>query len=112
MHIALLGKQGFIRNARQNMARALRIKARLADMGITPKYEGAHFNELAYKIPNMSALELQTRVLEEDNVVAGLPLAEFYGSDFEDTLLLCTTEVHCPEDIDRLLTAIEKVVQS
>ena len=112
MHLALLGKQGFIRNARQNMARALRVKSRLAEVGITPKFEGAHFNELAYKIPNMSALELQSRVLEEDNVVAGLPVGDFYGSEFDDTLLLCTTEVHSPEDIDRLLTAIEKVVKS
>ena len=112
MHLALLGKQGFVRNARQNMARALRIKARLADIGITPKYEGAHFNELAYKIPNMSAAELQSRVLEEDNVVAGLPVSDFYGPEFDDTLLLCTTEVHSPEDIERLLSAIEKVVKS
>ena len=94
------------------MARALRIKARLADIGITPKYEGAHFNELAYKIPNMSAAELQSRVLEEDNVVAGLPVSDFYGPEFDDTLLLCTTEVHSPEDIERLLSAIEKVVKS
>ena len=112
MHLALLGKQGFVRNARQNMARALRIKARLAEIGITPKYEGAHFNELAYKIPNMSAAELQSRVLEEDNVVAGLPVGDFYGPEFDDTLLLCTTEVHSPEDIERLLSAIEKVVKS
>ena len=112
MHIALLGKQGFVRNARQNLARALRVKARFAEMGITPRYEGAHFNEVAYRIPKISAEKLQERVLEIDEVTAGLPLARFYGPEFEDTLLVCTTETHSPEDIERLLSAVEKAVRS
>lgn len=112
MHVALLGKRGFVRNARQNLARALRVKARFAELGIHPRYEGAHFNEVAYRIPKMSAQALQDRVLEVSEITVGLPLGRFYGPEFEDTLLVCTTETHCPEDIEDLISSVEKVIQS
>ena len=111
MHLALLGKQGFIRCARQNLARALRVKAKFADLGFEPRFTGTHFNEVAYRVPGGDAKAFQTAVLEQDDVIAGLPLGDFYGDDYADTLLVCTTEVHSPEDIARLITAVEGASQ-
>jgi glycine dehydrogenase subunit 1 len=110
MHLALLGKEGFVRTARQNLARALELKKRLAPLGLVPKFRGPHFNEVAYAVPKGSAQDLAQRALDRGAVVAGLPLGRFYP-ELEDTLLVCTTDMHGPADIDRLVTALGKAVE-
>lgn len=108
MHLALLGKQGFIANARQNLARALRVKARFAELGLKPRFEGSHFNEVAYRVPGGDAAAI-VEAAQANDVTAGLPLGRFY-SEYEDTLLVCTTEVHAPEDVERLIEAVAGAV--
>ncbi len=110
MHLALLGKTGFVRAARQNLARALRVKERFGELGLVPRFEGPHFNEVAYRVPGGDADALQAACLELDDVTPGLPLGRLYGEDFADTLLVCTTEMHSPEDIERLIQAVAKAV--
>jgi len=110
MHVALLGKQGFVRNARQNLARALRVKARFGELGIAARFASPHFNEVAYRVPG-DAERLAETILEQHGVVAGLPLGRFYGPDFADTLLVCTTEAHSPEEIGALIDAMEAVTR-
>jgi len=44
-----------VRAARQNLARALRTKERLAGAGLTQRFNGAFFNEVAYKVPGGDA---------------------------------------------------------
>ena len=106
MHMALLGKQGLVRVARQNMARALRIKERFAEIGLQPAFTGAHFNEVAYKVPGGDAAALQQAVLDATGIVPGLALGQFYPGK-EDLLLVCSTEVHSPEDVERLIEGVQ-----
>ena len=109
MHMALLGKQGLVAAARQNLARALHVKKELASAGVTPRFAGPHFNEVAYKLPRgKTAAEVVDAVMHE-GVVAGLDLGRF-DTSLSDTLLVCTTEVHAPEDVDRLIAGIRKAV--
>jgi glycine dehydrogenase subunit 1 len=110
MHMASLGKRGLVSAARQNLARALRVKERLAPLGFTPRFSGPHFNEVAYRVPKGSAQAVAQGALSKGGVIAGLPLGRFYG-DLEDTLLVCTTEWHSPADVDRLVDALGKVVK-
>jgi len=106
MHLALLGKQGFVHTARQNLARALRTKERLSKLGLEPRFNGAHFNEVAYKVPGGDADTLAAAVLESSGVVCGLPMGRF-DETLQDTLLVCTTDWHCPADLDALVAGIE-----
>ena len=109
MHLALLGKQGFVHAARQNLARALRTKERLGALGLKPRFGGPHFNEVAYRVPGGDADALQAAVIEANGVVAGLPMGRF-DEALKDTLLVCTTEYHCPDDLDQLVAGIEKAL--
>lgn len=109
MHMALLGKQGLVATARQNLARALYLKQALGAQGIKPRFSGPHFNEVAYRLPVKDAAKVVDR-LAGDGMAAGLGLGRFDAS-LSDTLLICTTEVHAREDVDRLVTALGKAVR-
>jgi glycine dehydrogenase subunit 1 len=109
MHLALLGKQGFVRAARQNMARALRLKERLLPLGYKPRFSGTTFNEVAFKVPGGDAQKIADRALQKC-VIAGLPLGRFYP-ELEDTLLICTTEAHSPAEIDQLVEALKEAAK-
>jgi len=110
MHLALLGKQGFVAASRQNLARALAVKKRFSEIGLAPRFSGPTFNEVAYRVPNGSADELQKKVLAERGIIAGLPLARFHP-ELEDTLLVCTTEVHSPAEVDGLVEGVKRALR-
>ncbi len=109
MHMALLGKQGLIATARQNLARALHVKKELGKFGVKPRFEGPHFNEVAYKLPSGVRASAVVDSVMKDGVVAGLDLGRFDAS-LADTLLVCTTEVHDTRDVERLIAGVRKAV--
>jgi len=110
MHLALLGKQGLITAARQNLARALFLKKELGQLGLVPRFSGSHFNEVAYKLPRgVEAARVVDSVVASHGVVAGLDVGRF-DSGLGDTLLVCTTEVHDHNDVDRLIDGLRKAV--
>jgi glycine dehydrogenase subunit 1 len=112
MHVALLGKQGFVAAARQNMARAQHVEKALAGMGIRRKFTGPYFNEVAYALPKgMKAGALVQAIADRDGLVAGLDLGRFDPA-LDDTLLVCTTEVHDKADVEKLIGAIAREVKA
>jgi glycine dehydrogenase subunit 1 len=60
------------------------------------------FNEFLVHAPDAAA---DWDALAEDGVVAGFPLGRWYP-ELAGTLLLCVTETHAPEQIDRLVAAL------
>ena len=63
------------------------------------------FNEFVVEIPQ--ARQVRER-LREQKIIAGVPLAEWYP-EIPDGLLVCVTEVHKRQEIERLAQAIKEM---
>lgn len=111
MHMALLGKQGLVDAARQNMARALHVKTAFAKLGVLPRFSGPSFNEVAYRLPAGKSARAVVESMTKKGVVPGLDLGRFDAS-LADTLLVCTTEVHAGEDIAALVDGMKEAIRS
>ncbi len=103
VYLSALGRKGLARLARQNYARAEYAKGRLARKGLRFPFAGPTFNEFVVETRGPAA-PLVRRLLA-DRLIAGLPLARFYP-DLPQGLLVCVTEQHPREAIDRLVDAL------
>ena len=76
--------------------------ARLESAGVAPRFGAPFFNEFVVRAPQAArAWEANAR----DGIVAGFPLERWYP-ELEGSLLLCVTETHTPEQVDRLVEAL------
>lgn len=103
IYLSALGRKGLTRLARQNYARAEYAKGRLVQKGLRLPFAGPTFNEFVVETREPAAALV--RRLVSDRLVAGLPLARFYP-DLPQGLLVCVTEQHTREVIDRLVDAL------
>jgi glycine dehydrogenase subunit 1 len=100
VHLCLLGKRGFRNLAELNSDRAHSLFEQLTATGVgRPLFSGPFFNEFAVEIENAGRL---WKKLQEQKILAGLPLANEFPS-MTNALLLCATEMNPPEEIDRLV---------
>ena len=77
----------------------------LADFGLMelqPK-----FNEFGWQTP-MPATDLLDR-LSQSGISAGVDLGRFY-EDLSNCVLTCVTEKRSPDDVDRLVKAVEGAI--
>jgi glycine dehydrogenase subunit 1 len=97
--LAAMGKQGVRDLALQNLKTANALKDKLQHLkGFGLRFPAGTYNEFVLKCPG-PAEELHAKLLEA-NIVAGLPLRNFYP-ELDNCLLLCATEMNSPESIDR-----------
>jgi glycine dehydrogenase subunit 1 len=103
VYLALAGREGLREVADRNARKARYTLARLCEgSGASPVFSAPFFNEFAIRLPN--ARRRHERAAER-GVLAGVPLGDWYP-ELEDALLLCATEVHSAEQIDRLVEAL------
>ena len=104
IHMTLLGGQGLTRLARLNHERMIRLVTALEPLKI--ELMNAHFfNEVTLRLP-IAAAPLVER-LAARGILAGIPLTRLSPStDFENYLILATTEVVTDADIDQLVSAL------
>lgn len=102
IHLACLGRTGLRELALLNYRRARYLRERLAARGIKAAFRSPVFNEFVAIVPN--AQQAFERAAQQ-GLVAGLPLANEFP-DLKDGLLLCATELHSQERIDRLVAAL------
>ncbi len=102
VYLSLLGRNGLRRLAETNYRAAHSAAARLEAAGIPRVFPSLFFNEFLVHAPDAAA---DWDALAEDGVVAGFPLGRWYP-ELAGTLLLCVTETHAPEQIDRLVAAL------
>src|SRR5439155_14629061 len=76
--------------------------ARLEAAGVALPFNAPFFNEFVVRAP---AAARAWEALARDGVVAGFPLGRWYP-ELEGGLLLCVTETHTPEQVDRLVEAL------
>jgi glycine dehydrogenase subunit 1 len=109
IHLALLGKEGLRETARANRAKAAYTSARLASVkGVERTFSGPVFNEFVLGLPQDAAAV--AAALQAKGILGGLPLKPFYP-ELDKALLVCVTEVHARESIDRLAAALEEAVR-
>ena len=105
MYLCLLGKKGIREVAEQNLAKAEYAKKAIAALpGFSIPFSGSTFNEFVVSFTGDLAKLLAK--LEDEKVLAGISLARFF-SDMENSFLVCATEQHRKEDIDRLVDALK-----
>ena len=76
-----------------------------------PIFDAPHFNEFTLSCDDMgmSIDELNTKLLQR-NIFGGKPVRDEFP-ELGETALLCTTELHSREDIDRLVGSIAEIVR-
>ncbi len=101
MYLCLLGKKGIREVAEQNLAKAEYAKKALAALpGVALAFSGPTFNEFVMTVDGDLGRLLQE--LERQKVLAGVPMSRF-RDDMPNSLLICVTEQHRRQDIDRLV---------
>ena len=100
IYLAVMGKQGLRELALLNLRKADYLKNKLSKMkGFSVRFNSDTFNEVVLRCPR-PATEVRDALLE-CNILAGLPLGDYY-QELADSLLICTTELNTVEAIDRL----------
>jgi len=102
VYLSLLGRHGLRRLAEVNAAAAHDAAARLAAAGVSRLLAGPFFNEFVVRAPEAVA---GWEALAADGVIVGFPLRRWYP-ELDDALLICVTERHGAEDVDRLVDAL------
>jgi len=106
IHMSLLGETGLRRLAALNHARARTLRDAVAAAGLevlTPRF----FNEIAVRVPGDAAALVDE--LAGQGVLAGVPFSRLDPHDgFKDVLLLAATETTTVEDIQALVSALQR----
>jgi glycine dehydrogenase subunit 1 len=101
----LLGKRGFVEVAQQCLAKAEYLKGELAKTGTWElPFAGPTFNEFVVRSKKGPVRNIVESAAKK-GVLAGVELSRWYPGQDRD-LLICVTERHGREDLDRLIAAL------
>jgi glycine dehydrogenase subunit 1 len=105
IYLATIGPHGLRDVAAQGAARAARLEAALAAVGVPRLHPGAYLNEFAVRVPDARAIH---RRLLDRGVLAGLVLRDALPDEpsLADGLLVCATEVTSDDDIAAFASAL------
>ncbi len=103
VHLSLLGRRGLAELARQNYSKARYVRRALEAEGLLAYPASPHYNEFAVRLPEAGAAA--RRIQEKWNIRPGVALGRF-GASYDDLLLVCVTERHTRQDLDRLVAAL------
>jgi len=100
VYMALMGKEGFKKLSILNLQKTNYAKELLSNIkGYKLKFKNPIFNEFVIETP-VSPDEINKNLLKE-GIMGGLNLEKFYP-ELKNCMLICVTENHRKEDIDRL----------
>lgn len=103
IHMALLGDAGLTQVAEECWANTEALKARLAAVGIHPRFEAEHFHEMVFDFgPDAEATVAQ---MAARGVLAGHVLASEYPK-LGQGVLACATETKTDADLARYVEAL------
>lgn len=104
MYMAMLGGTGFRELAALNYDKAEYLKQQLKKAGATIAFTSPTFNEFVVKFPGDGDAVHQK--LRENNIIAGLPLEDYYP-ELSGHYLLCVTETSSRKDMDDLVKEVK-----
>ncbi|UCC38528.1 MAG: aminomethyl-transferring glycine dehydrogenase subunit GcvPA [Candidatus Aminicenantes bacterium] len=103
-----LGGEGLRELAWQNIQKANYALERLSQVeGIRRRFNGNSFNEFVLEFSE--GWSKVDNFLREKGVIGGLSLGTFYP-ELENCALICVTEMHKKEEIDRLVELMEEAI--
>jgi glycine dehydrogenase subunit 1 len=109
IYLETLGRDGLRQVAWQNVQKANYALDRLSEIpGVGRKFEGPVFNEFVVDFGGRWP-EIESQLLRQ-GVAAGLGLERYYPA-LKGCALVCVTEAHRKEDIDRLAGLIKEVLR-
>jgi glycine dehydrogenase subunit 1 len=104
MYMAMLGGTGFRELAALNYDKAEYLKQQLQEAGATITFASPTFNEFVVKFPGKGDAVYQK--LRKNNIIAGLPLEDYYP-ELSGHYLLCVTETSSRKDMDDLVQEVK-----
>jgi glycine dehydrogenase subunit 1 len=110
MHLSLLGKEGLREMAAQNLAKARYAVAEMEKVpGVRRAFSAPFFNEAVFEFP--CSVRMINQELLRERILGPLPLGPYFPEQTKRGLL-CVTEVHSRHDVDRLVAATRRAVES
>lgn len=105
VYMTALGKNGMRQVAEATVRNTQYAIQKLTESGATLAYSGKVFGEFVLRLPK-SPVEVRDRLLSENKILAGLPLAPYYD-DLSDGLLVAVTELRRKDQIDAFADALK-----
>jgi glycine dehydrogenase subunit 1 len=110
MHLSLAGKQGLREIASQNMAKARYAVLEFEKLpGVRRAFSAPYFNEVALEFPR--SVRMINHELLRERIIGPLPLGPFFPEQTKRGLL-CVTELHSRQDVDRLAAATRRALEA
>ncbi len=109
IHMALLGPQGLSSVATNSYANTHRLMEQLTPLGLTPRFNGAYFHEMALDLGQPVAPVLER--MAADNVSGGYDLGKV-DPELKTCLLICVTETKTEADLERYIEVLGKAMNS
>ncbi len=101
--LATLGKE--LKNlALQNLQKSHYAASSLQESGVKIMFNSPFYNEFVVKL---NGIEKAKEKLIENNMLPGLELKEYYP-ELENTMLICITEMHTKDQIDKLVNILSE----
>lgn len=100
LYMATMGPDGMAEAARQSMAKAHYLAAKLREIpGVLLKYKGDFFHEFVTEMPRQDEV---LKALEDADILGGLPV--------EDGIMWCATEKVTRAQLDRAIEVVKEVL--
>jgi len=110
IYLAVMGKKGLRESAWQNLQKANYAKKELNKLeGLSIKFDGYFFNEFVVEFKKDP--EEVNEKLREDGIIGGLCLRKYYP-ELENCMLVCVTEMHKKDHIDKLARSLERILKN
>ncbi len=107
VYMSLLGEQGFGELGRVCHERARRLAdAITACDGYTLKYRAPFFREFVVACP--TSARAVADAARQEGILAGIPLAKYFGAPARNDLLVAVTEKHRDDDFERLCAVLKR----
>jgi glycine dehydrogenase subunit 1 len=107
VYMSLLGEHGFTELGRVCHERARKLADAIAACdGYSIKYAAPFFREFVVACPVDAASVAATA--RREGILAGIPLARYFGPDASNQLLVAVTEKHQDEDFDLFCAVLKK----
>jgi glycine dehydrogenase subunit 1 len=103
VYLTILGKEGLRELAEINLSKCEYAKRRLGE-SFSLRFSAPTFNEFVLRLKGDPDQTLKK--LSAQGMIGGLALKRFYP-EMKDEILICLTEKHSREDIDRLVQALQ-----
>ena len=110
IYLTVMGKKGLRELAWQNLQKANYAKKELNKLeGLSIKFNGYFFNEFVVEFKKDP--EEVNEKLREDGIIGGLCLRKYYP-ELENCMLVCVTEMHKKDHIDKLARSLERILKN